>query len=288
MALSPRLTMVLQAHASLVMAALAAADLTFNGHVQVELPDEAELVKVKTGTFGPSKNASGLVAIQAVEPTRNVQKSIVGRVLGTKTNASSIIVQMSGQTATLSGTITAGLNIHAIVGQPAQDVYFQTSSGDAAGSLSALVTKIANAIIAAGIPATTNGVALTVQSPMFHLNIGGTVTRLREVGLIDQRMQITVYTPDDTRRDLVCQVIDDTLGTIQQPKIPLPDGTLVWTRYMNGPIWSDETVVNSMLKRADFYYMVQYSRLVTETLTQVGVFKVSQTLPSGTTVSVEG
>lgn len=287
--MSPRLTVVLKAHEMLLQAALAAATLDFNGHVQVELPAENELVAIKTGTFGKAKNISVIVALQAVEPSGNGDKSITSRVLGIQQGAVSLFAQMEGTTATFEGAITAGLNIHAIVGQPAQDVYFQTNSTDALGTMAQLATKLANLIIAAGISVQTSGASLTVDSALFHLNIGGTLTRILDVGAVNQRMQITIYTSNDTQRDLVCQIIDNTLGTRQQPKIPLPDGTLVWTRFLNGPMWSDETVVNSMLKRADMFYMVQYARLKYEVLTQVGSFKVTQTLPNGNSlVSVEG
>lgn len=137
-----------------------------------------------------------------------------------------LMAAVSGNAITFSGSVVAGLNVHAFVGAPLSDAYYQTLSGD---SLASVATAVKNRIITLSLPgisASVSGDVTTVTgSPYVSCNVGlSTVALQRECVYLQKSVQVSVWCSNPMVRYAVVEPILESIGTTDNSFLTLSDG----------------------------------------------------------------
>jgi hypothetical protein len=273
-----RLEQVLDAHVTAITAALAGANVTPAGKVVRAWPDQEYLLGIVQANPATGALNAPVVSLYPMGKGKNSSRWTSTRV-GVMNDGTpvSLTVTVAGNTATFAGSVAAGINVALFVDAPLRVATYQTISGDTmASTMTALAAKVA-ALALPGITATAGASSITVTGPYLFCNIGGTGTMLRENGRIDQRIQVTIWTADETQRSNITGVIQSSIGTTDPEGrwIQVGDGTTTWTRADGGIVWKDETIAGAMLKRADMQFQIEFGVVTEETISQVVAFGVT-------------
>jgi hypothetical protein len=266
-----RLEQVLDAHIVAIQSALAANNVQPPGRVERAWPSETYLTGIVQPIAGNVPNAP-VVALTPVgngTPKTRWKSTRVGTV--TPVAPATITATLDVDTVTFSGTIAEGINIALFVGAPPQAIVYQTIEGDTLASLPSTLAENVNAAGIVGVTAIAAADAVIVTGPNLACNVGATGTILRENGRFDQRVQVTVYAADGATRGAILGAIQANIGTTDPATrwIRLPDGTTTFTRLASTPMWRDESIAGSMLKRGDLFFMIEYGVVAVDTISQV-------------------
>lgn len=169
-------------------------------------------------------------------------------------------------TITFSGSVVAGLNIHAHVGKPnaTRDAYYQTIGSD---GLNSIATAVAARISALGFSATAAGPQVSVPNvTALTCHIGAVGTLTREVARTDEQVQIAVWTPFPHWRAKYSGAIKRAIGAIGDEDSQWltfgSNGAAAWLRY-RGQVWKDRSQNEYGLYEAHLLYMMEYPEIAT-------------------------
>jgi len=147
--------------------------------------------------------------------------------------STTLTVAVSGNTATFSGPISGGLNIHTFVGAPLQDAFVQTITSDSYATIAAKVRDAINGLSIPGVSATSSTASFTVSgSASLECNIGNPGQMAVEVNRIQRGIQVSGWFPDPNMRFAVMEPIMESIGTTDAPFLTLSTGAPL--RIQNG------------------------------------------------------
>ena len=184
---------------------------------------------------------------------------------------------VSGNTATLSGTITTPQNIAVIINGLGFSYAVQTGDtlATAVAALAALIALPGTSPFSSdfdsdfggGISASVSGTTITV--PTAHelvARVGTFGVMAAEVGRVNQGIRVSVWAASARARDVIAGMIDtglrglfDAFGNLTQ-FITLDDGTAAQVQYRTTYI--DDKPTKDRVWRRDLCYMVQYATFV--------------------------
>ncbi len=191
--------------------------------------------------------------------------------------ASTITLTKTGQTVTLSGTITTPQNLALIINN--LPYVYAVQAGDtlttAAAGLAALVSGASSAGAVITIP--VSGSITAVRS-------GGSGTAIRMTRTMQRTFQITIWADTPANRTATAKAIDTALSGIEW--LTFPDGT--GGRLLYGSTHVDDMVQKSNLYRRDLMYSVEYSTVQSVSATQVVITEQKDSIkgPDGNPVLV--
>jgi hypothetical protein len=196
-----------------------------------------------------------------------------------KHNVATLAMVLSGLQVTISGSIPNPFyaqNLAILIGD---DAYlYPVQMGD---TLSAIATSLANQIPGA----TSVGAVITLPAgPTPILRVGAGGTAVQEIRRQKRVVQITVWAPTPTLRDVVAQSIDVVLADLAF--LTMPDGTGGRMIYQNSPM--DDSMQKAKVYRRDLRYSVEFGTTKQMATTEVVVGVVSQeTKTSGINISIK-
>lgn len=173
---------------------------------------------------------------------------------------------VTGITATLSGTATTPQNVAIIVDDVAYA--YGVKQADTLASIAAALA----AMIVVNRPCTSAGAVLSIpNSSTIVARVGTVSTVAAEWSRQKECYQITVWCSTPANRKTIMGAV--RAGLAQTHFIPMPDGFGARVRYRNGtPV--DETQ-KALLYRYDLFYEVEYATTVTSTVPQAITWTVN-------------
>ncbi|MDE2468746.1 MAG: hypothetical protein KGL35_08385 [Bradyrhizobium sp.] len=173
-------------------------------------------------------------------------------------NAATLTATISGQTVTLSGTVSTPQNVALLVDNAGYVYPVQPAD---------TLTTIATALAALVPGATSSGAVITVPNgaKLTAARTGGSGTMQRELRRQMRVMQITAWADTPANRDALAQAVDAALSAI--PRFVLADQTQARLLYQSGRQIDDQSKAN--LYRRDLMYSVEYSTTQTTGATDV-------------------
>lgn len=185
----------------------------------------------------------------------------------------SVALSASGKTwtATFSGSVIAGLNIHALCGIPSQSAYYGTSGSDTPSTVAAAVATQITALAMQGVNASASGNVLTVTNlNRLIIGIGGSNTMAQEVARILTPYQISVWAATADLRTALSKQIEGSLCVgLQDNFLYAADGSAIRVRKRGSPRFNDNSQRSYSLYISHIQYECIYPVLQQTTGTQV-------------------
>lgn len=259
----PSESAVLSTVATAVTNAINAAGITQRGQVGPGWPTATEMTSVLAQIDG-----EWLVSVYPLKGSRNVTRNRPEYQVLQRPSVT-VTASVSGNVLTFAGTPQAGLNIHVFPDAPKPDAVYLTTASD---TLASIAVSVAGAISAqTGYIATPSGASVTVAGcRTLRCNIGGSqqVLAAREVGRIQQDVQVTAWAPDDQIRSLLHDAIISGVGQLGSMYFTLPDGSDFSMKFHTSS-WSDESQSSYSLYVSHLIYTCEYGINQSVVATQV-------------------
>lgn len=173
---------------------------------------------------------------------------------------------VSGQTITFAGTLPGPQNVGVILGDWAgayQTVIYPATTAD---TMTTIAAGLAALLVAAGIAATASGAVLTLPATAIATaRVGVFGTTWQELKRQDRSIQVTLWCPTPTMRDLAAPLIDIALA--QNERLLLGDGSGARMMYQRTLISDERQTVE--IYRRDLIYMVEYGTTVITSYPQI-------------------
>ncbi|HUB90954.1 MAG TPA: hypothetical protein VMA74_14610 [Dyella sp.] len=189
-------------------------------------------------------------------------------------NAPTLVLTISGQQVTITGTVSTPQNVALIVSNQAY-----TYAVQAADTLASIATALAQQIAGATAAGAVITLPLSARITAARAGASGTMSALTKQQ--QREVQITIWADTPEHRSAAAQPIDSALSAITW--LQLPDGTSGRLRYVSTPV--DDINQKANLYRRDLLYTVEYFTTNTITATEVIVTEQtnSLTMPDGST-----
>jgi hypothetical protein len=178
---------------------------------------------------------------------------------------------------TFCGPVTAGLNIHTLVGQPPADAYYRTQSTDEAPSVATAVAAAINALSNSLASATVSGNSVLISGVSnVQCNIGGHGTAVKESRRTMTPIQVSVWAADGPNRNILGKIIElSDIGTSDHPFLIGCDGGAIRTRLRGSPKWRDKSQSSYSLYEWHAVYECEYPTLQVTRTTSIEAIPVT-------------
>lgn len=176
--------------------------------------------------------------------------------LGAVTPTIAAAINAAQTQITFSGAISVPVNVGAIVNGKAYAYAVQAND-----TLSTIASALA-ALINIDTAATSNGAVVTIAGGRsIEVHVGGVGTAIRELGRQERQFQITIWAPDQPRRDALAKFLDGFLRGAGQESprhfLQLSDGLKARLRYVR-TLPTDQGQLAALFRR-DLVYSVDYA-----------------------------
>lgn len=182
-------------------------------------------------------------------------------------NATTLTALVSGQTITISGTISSPQNVMAQVdGKP---YVYPVQAND---TLTSIATAL-SALIAVQVVGTTSaGAVITIPTgkKIQVARTGANGTNIREIKRQERVFQITVWANTPDARTSVASILDAALGDV--PRITLADQSVARITYKGSPM--NDNFEKSRIYRRDLTYSVEFA--TTQTAIDTAIVSIQE------------
>jgi hypothetical protein len=189
--------------------------------------------------------------------------------------------------------------VHPIFGK--QYVYYRSLATDTIVTIASALAGLFSAV-PSPVTATSSGSIITVSNAtLVHCNIGSTGTINAFQSRFEQRIQVSVWTPNayqntgapslDTPKSIraaVCDAIANNVGTDMNMWYTLPDNTDMRLRLMSMPVLRDDSQSDYNVYEAHMIYLAEYVLKSTVPTTQVELIDESITIDRFIPISIIG
>lgn len=203
-------------------------------------------------------------------PTERVTESLTAESVDAVFLPATVLGTVSGNTVTLSGSITSGQNVALLIDQAPYT--YCIGAGDTLASVAASLAGI----ISQGRTASSSGATVTIPgAKSISAREGGTGESLRLLERREKLFQISVWAPKPSIRDPLASAIDVALN--DSSRLMMPDGIPAVLRYRSS-VQHDDFQKTGIFRR-DIMYAVEYCVTAVIPTTQIVIDQLNVQLP---------
>jgi hypothetical protein len=197
-------------------------------------------------------------------------------------NTPTLTASVTGNVVTLSGAVAVGVPVHIGLDRGLYDVAYVVVGGDNLTTIATALKNLVNGLAVGGLSATSGvGTVTLAGAQSISAIVAASATITFEIGRVEQRLQLSIWAPNDTVRGIVEDALTQYVGASDNHGIHLSDGTTM-DCILGGPAgWSDQSQGDDSLYVSHVFFMCEYPLTRTVTATQIAAGQVTATLAGG-------